>query len=478
MTGDTAAIALAAPYDRRLLTPGIVHFGVGRFHRAHLATYLNELFARKEALEWAIRGVGLRPEDSATRDALRAQDCLYSVTEKHPDGHRSTQVIGSIVEFIDGYRDPRAAIEAVADPRTKIVTLTITEGGYNVDHRTGEFRLDEPAVAADLAGRLPRTVFGVVCEGLRRRRDGGDAPLTVLSCDNVQGNGATARRAFTTYARALDPGLGAWIDANVTFPATMVDRITPARGDDELAEVRSRTGLDDRAAVVCEPFRQFVVEDEFAAGRPPWEAVGVQMVTDVQPYEQLKLRLLNASHQTLAHFGLLLGYTHTAQAMRDPRLAALVAALQDNEARPTLSGVRGVDVAEYSATVRERFANPQMDDTLVRIATSASARIPAFVLPVVRDRLAAGAPIPVAAATVAAWLHRLRHAAAPPVFDEITLAPAEVRQMLAHPLFGNLATQPRFVREVEAASAALEHTGVAAVLRGLLGDDLGQMRVS
>jgi mannitol 2-dehydrogenase len=433
---------------------------------------LDELFRRGQARGWAIRGVGLRAEDATLRDALTDQDCWYSVTEKHPDGTRTTRLVGSLVDYVDGYLDPDAAIESIADPRTRIVSLTITEGGYNIDRRTGEFLLDQANVAADLrSDGPPHTVFGIVCEGLRRRRARGLAPVSVMSCDNVQGNGLVARRAFTTYANARDPELGEWLGANVSFPSTMVDRITPPTLASDIAELRARTGLADRAAVVCEPFRQFVVEDDFVAGRPGWESVGVQMVREVAPFEQLKLRLLNAPHQILAHFGLLAGYTHTAEAMQDADLVSLLSSFQQNEAMPTIPPVPGIDLVGYAATVRERFANPQMDDTLVRIATSASDRIANFILPLVRDRIAAGQTVDIAAATVAAWLHRLRVSAAgafpiqvaDPGFDvEDTTSPTA---MLAHPIFGGLGDVPEFVRPFERAANALATQDVEIVMR-------------
>lgn len=465
-------------YDRGALTGGIVHIGVGRFHRAHLAAYVDDLIQLGLGGAWAIRGVGLRPEDGPTRDALRAQDGLYSLTEKREDGTRSTRVIGSIVEYIDGWQDPESAIEAVADGRTKIVSLTITEGGYNVDHQTGEFLLTAPEIARDLASTSPRTVFGVVTEGLRRRRARGLGPLTVLSCDNIQGNGVVARRAFTTFAGAIDSGLAQWIADEVSFPSSMVDRITPTTTTDDAAEILARTGLVDDAPVVCEPFRQFVVEDAFVAGRPRWERVGVQMVVDVRPYELMKLRLLNAPHQILAHFGLLAGYTHTAEAMRDGDLVALVRAFQEREAIPTLPEVVGVDLDDYARTVLDRFANPQMDDTLVRIATSASARIPAFVLPVVWDALRDGGELELAAATVAAWIWRLlgaaRGASFPVVQDEVALVEPGTAvpglRVLEHPLFGDLVDEPRFVAACDDALRRLETLDVRAAVRGLVRD--------
>jgi mannitol 2-dehydrogenase len=468
-------LARALPYDRRELRPGIVHIGVGRFHRAHLATYLDDLFGLGLGQAWAVRGVGLRSEDCAVRDALMAQDGLFSVTEKHDDGTRSTRVVGSLLDYVAGWEDPEGAVEAIADPETKIVSLTVTEGGYSVDHQTGEFVVDDE-IAADVRGSVPRTVFAVVCQGLRRRRDRGLGPVTILSCDNIEGNGVVAKRAFTTFAGAIDDSLAEWIDDEVAFPSTMVDRITPATVDDDVTELRTRTGLVDRAAVVCESFRQFVVEDEFVAGRPPWERVGVQMVDDVRPYELMKLRLLNAPHQVLAHFGILAGYTHTAEAMRDPDLVALVRAFQDLEARPTLPEIPGVDLGAYATTVLERFANPQMGDTLVRIAASASARIPAFVLPVVWDGLQSGGELALAAATVAAWVHRLvrveRDATLPTVPDEVALVSpgtaSTARDVLAHPVFGELSAEPRFIDACEHALRQLEHDDIRTVMRTLV----------
>lgn len=462
-------------YCRGELTAGIVHIGVGRFHRAHLAAYLDDLLQLGLGQGWAVRGVGLRPEDGPVRDALVAQDHLFSVTEKHYDGTRSTRVVGSLVDYVAGWEDPERAIEAVADPSTRIVSLTVTEGGYNIDHQTGEFLTDDEEVVADLRGRVPHTVFGVVCHGLRRRRDRGLGPLTILSCDNIEGNGAVARRAFTTFAGAFDDRLAEWIDGRVSFPSTMVDRITPTTFDGDIAELEARTGLVDRAAVVCEPFRQFVVEDDFVVGRPVWERVGVQMVGDVRPYELMKLRLLNAPHQILAHFGLLAGYAHAAEAMRDPDLAALVRTFQDVEARPTLPAVPGVDLELYTRTVLERFSNPEMDDTLVRIATSASARVPAFVLPVVWDNMQNDGRFDIAAATVTAWIHRLvqaeRDAAFPAVPDELALvasgASPTFREVLAHPLFGELGADPRFARACEQAAHRLEQEDVTSVMRWL-----------
>ncbi|GMA25390.1 hypothetical protein GCM10025864_31490 [Luteimicrobium album] len=306
-------------YDRTAVSTGIVHFGVGGFHRAHQAMYLDRLMGEGKALDWGICGVGVLPSDARMAGVMAAQDGLYTLVLKHPDGTWEPRVIGSIVEYLYAPDDPEAVVEKLADPATRIVSLTVTEGGYNFNQVTGEFDASNPDVVADLApGATPRTVFGLVVEGLARRRARGVAPFTVMSCDNIQGNGQMARRTFGAFARLRDPGLADWIDANVSFPSCMVDRITPVTTDDDRREIAERFGVEDAWPVVCEPFTQWVLEDRFPLGRPPYGDVGVQLVDDVEPYELMKLRLLNASHQALCYLGYLAGYRLAHDAAQDP----------------------------------------------------------------------------------------------------------------------------------------------------------------
>jgi mannitol 2-dehydrogenase len=344
------------------------------------------------------------PADKRMREALDAQDGLYTLVLKHGDGTYEPRVIGSITDYLFAPDDPGAVIAKLADPAIRIVSLTVTEGGYNLDHVTGEFDAENPDVAHDVApGAVPRTTFGLITEALRRRRDAGSPPFTVMSCDNLQGNGDLSRRVFATFARLRDPELGDWIEAEVRFPNSMVDRITPQTTDDDRAEVRERFGIEDRWPVVCEPFTQWVLEDSFTAGRPPYERAGVQVVEDVEPYELMKLRLLNASHQGIAYFGHLCGYRLVHDAAQDPLFRRFLLGYMDDEATPTLAPVPGVDLADYKQTLIERFSNPEVRDTIARLAAESSDRIPKWLLPVVREQLATGGEIRRSAGIVASW---------------------------------------------------------------------------
>jgi mannitol 2-dehydrogenase len=386
------------------LTVGIVHFGVGNFHRSHHAMYLDRLFNRGLAHEWAICGVGVLPSDVRMRDALGSQGMQYTLVERYPDGQAPARTIGSITEYLFAPDDPEAVFEKLADPAVRIVSLTITEGGYNVSDATGGFDLDEPAVASDLQpGAVPATVYGIVAEGAKRRRERGVPPFTVMSCDNLQGNGHVARDSFVAFARAKDPELGEYMEREVAFPNSMVDRITPVTGPDERAFVAQEYGVRDAWPVVSEGFVQWVLEDRFTLGRPPYEEVGVQVVHDVVPYEKMKLRLLNASHQGLAYLGYLSGHRFAHEAAADPLIVRLVTRYMAEEAVPTLDEVPGVDLGEYQQSLLDRFANVYVRDTLLRLATDGSDRIAKFVLPVVRDRIAAGESVDFAAAIAASW---------------------------------------------------------------------------
>jgi len=391
-------------YDRDLVMPGMVHIGVGGFHRAHQAMYHDCLMNQGTALDWGICGVGVLAADRRMKEVLDAQDGLYTLVLKHNDGTWEPRVIGSIVQYLFAPDDPEAVIERMAAPSTRIVSLTITEGGYNLSDVTGEFDVINPDVLADLApGAVPRTAFGLVTEALRRRRQRGQPPFTVMSCDNLQGNGHLARKAFTTFARLRDPDLGDWVENETRFPNSMVDRITPVTTDADRAEVRERFGIEDRWPVVCEPYTQWVLEDSFTTGRPAYEQAGVQVVEHVEPYELMKLRLLNVSHQAMAYFGYLCGYRLVHEAAEDPLFQAFLLGYMDDEATPTLPPVPGVDLESYKHTLIERFSNPQVRDTIARLCAESSDRIPKWLLPVIRIQLASGGEIRRSAAVVASW---------------------------------------------------------------------------
>ena len=390
-------------YDRGRLTTGIVHLGVGGFHRAHEAMYLDRLMAAGEAMDFAICGIGVLPSDRRMKDALDAQDGLYTLVLKHADGTLEPRVIGSIREYLLAPDDPDAAIEKLADPATRIVSLTITEGGYNFNAVTGDFVADAPDVVHDLSsGELPRTAFGLVVEALVRRRERGVAPFTVMSCDNIQGNGDAARKSFAAFATLRDPELGRWVREEVRFPNCMVDRITPVTTPEDQAELARSFGVDDAWPVVCETFTQWVLEDDFD-DRPPFEDAGVQVVSDVEPYELMKLRLLNASHQALCYVGYLAGYRLVHEVTLDPLFAAFVRAYMDREGTPTLQPVPGVDLDAYKDELIERFSNSQVRDTVARLCAESSDRIPKWLLPVVRWNLANDGEVLRSAAVIASW---------------------------------------------------------------------------
>jgi mannitol 2-dehydrogenase len=391
-------------YDRSAVTVGIVHFGVGGFHRAHHAAVIDTLLNSGEGMNWGICGVGVLPADLRMKQVMQAQDGLYTLVLKHADGTSTARVIGSIVEYLYAPDDPSAVIERLAAASTRIVSLTITQRGYNIDQVTGAFDLTQPDVAHDLAdGATPRTVFGLVIEALRLRRERRIPPFTIMSCDDIQGNGEVARRAFTTFARAKEHALGDWIEAAVAFPNSMVDRITPATTHADRAELATRFGVDDAWPVVCEPFFHWVLEGDFPSGRPTYEDAGVQLVGDAMPYELMKLRLLDASHHGLAYFGYLSGYRYVHDAARDPLVARFLLRYMREEAVPTLLPLPGINLDAYVHRLLERFANPELHDTIARLSMHASDRIPTLLLPVIRNRLDAGASVQLSAAIVASW---------------------------------------------------------------------------
>ncbi|WP_394771685.1 mannitol dehydrogenase family protein [Lacisediminihabitans sp.] len=466
-------------YDRSTLTAGIVHIGVGGFHRAHQAVALDRLMNAGLAFDWAICGVGLLEPDRRMKQVFDDQDCLYTVVLKHADGRREPQVIGSIVDYLFAPDDPEAVIEKMASPEIRIVSLTITEGGYNFDRVTGEFDQTTPGIVADLRdGALPTTAFGFVTEALRRRRDRGQPAFTVQSCDNIQSNGDMAKRMFTAYARLKDAELGAWIEANVHFPNAMVDRITPVTSAEDIAETAELIGLDDAWPVVCEPFFQWVIEDDFSLGRPPYERVDVQLVHDVEPYEYMKLRLLNSCHQGMCYFGFLGGYRYAHEATADPAISAFLTRYMDNEATPTLRPVPGIDLEAYKLSLIERFSNPEVRDTLARLCAESSDRIPKWLVPVIRDQLASGGEIVCGAAIIASWARYAEGVdeqgepidVVDPLRDELmAIAGTQRENPLAfiqnRQLFGDLADDERFTTAYLDALTSLFERGALATVR-------------
>jgi mannitol 2-dehydrogenase len=391
-------------YDRSRVSVGIVHFGVGGFHRAHQAMYLDRLMNRGLALDWGICGVWVTPGGKTMCDALSGQNGLYTLVLRHGAGRSDARVIGSIVDYLFAPDQPERVLDVLADPRTRIVSLTITEGGYNIDPVSGKFDIDNPAVRADLVpGSTPSTVFGYVVEALRRRKALGILPFTVMSCDNVQANGRVARSSILAFAALRDSELASWIEQEVTFPNSMVDRITPTTTAEDIAEVRAEFGIDDAWPVVCEPFTQWALEDSFVDGRPPLEEAGAQLTSDVEPYERMKLRLLNAGHQAIAYSGYLSGYVYAHEAASDPVFVEFLLGYMKDEAGPTLGDIPGVDIDDYARTLVARFANPAIRDTLARICAFSTDRIPKWVLPVLRENLAAAGEITRTTAIVASW---------------------------------------------------------------------------
>ena len=492
VTGKTLAeLNVPVPgYDRRQVTTGIVHIGVGGFHRSHQAMYIDTLMNRGAAMDWGICGIGVQPSNTTMRDALAAQDGLYTLVLRHGDGTWEPRVIGSIVEYLFAPDDPGAVIEKMAAPATRIVSLTVTEGGYHLDAVTGEFDASDPPVLADLrAGAAPRTVFGLVTEALARRRDRGIPAFTILSCDNIQGNGHVSQRVFTAFASLRDPELADWMASHVRFPNCMVDRITPVTTDADRESLSRRFGIEDRWPVLCEPFTQWVLEDSFADGRPVLEDAGVQIVPDVEPYELMKLRLLNASHQALCYPGYLVGYRLVHEVTSDPLFAGFLLDYMRGEAIPTLRPVPGIDLAAYAHQLIERFSNPEVGDTVARLCANASDLIPKFLLPVVREQLAAGGPFTRAAAVVACWARycegadesgeaiEMDDALASPL-RAAALRGAALRGRGSHPaaflednrsVFGELADEPRFVGVYLGMLESLRSRGVRATLADLDG---------
>ena len=462
-------------YDPARVTAGIVHLGLGGFHRAHMARYTHDLMqAHPDALGFGIVGAGLMPGDRRMRDSLAPQDNLYTLVERSSAGETVT-VIGSLAQVIFAGESSAELLDAIDRPEIRIVSLTVTENGYCLNRATKRLDPDHALIRADLAHpERPSSAIGIVVEACRRRRDAGQPPFTALSCDNIQHNGRVLRDAVLALAGLREPALADWIAANVTFPSTMVDRITPVTAEADVAMLAQRHGVIDRWPVFSEAFTQWVIEDDFVAGRPAGEEIGAQFVADVAPYEFMKLRLLNASHLAVSGMGRLIGYVTIDEAMADPLMTRYMAALMDRETGPTLGPVPGIDLAQYKATLIERFANPAIKDTVERVNTDAPLNI---LVDPIRDRLGAGASIELLALALAAWLRRVRG-------EDEQGKPIDIRHPLAgllrekaieggeNPapllgiaqLFGDTGTDPRLLEPVGRHLASLYRHGSKATL--------------
>lgn len=477
--GSLDAVAhdvLLPAYNRSDLARGIVHLGLGAFHRAHQALYTEAVVAKGD-LRWGIVGVSLR--DPGVPDTLAAQDHLYSVTERH--GERShSRIVGVLREALYAPRQLAQVIGAIANPATSIVTITVTEKGYGQHPSSGDLDVDDAAVRHDLANPdAPKTTLGVLALGIRNRP--ADAPLTVMCCDNMAGNGDTLRKLLMQYAQQFDAGLARRIEAQISFPNSMVDRIVPAATPLSLDGVASRLGLRDEAAIVCEPFTQWVIEDRFAGPRPAWEDAGVLLTSDVRPYQAMKLRLLNGTHSAIAYLGQLRALATVSDAMADPLVGGFARRLMLEDLRATVAAPAGYDVQAYCHELLQRFENPTLAHRTQQIAMDGTQKVPVRWLPALRESLAAGVELPLLERALAAWLHYLAHArddnGAPltisdPGAEALALRLRSVADdtqaanaALAHaPVFGTAPWPPAFAGRLARHLSTLRQGGAAALL--------------
>jgi mannitol 2-dehydrogenase len=474
--------AVARPrYARQALRPGILHIGVGNFHRSHQAVYLDDLFNAGRDLDWALVGAGVRSGDQAMRKALEPQDWLTTVVELEPDAN-GARVTGAMVGFVPVGSDASLIVDALDDAAIRIVSLTVTEGGYCIDPATGVFDPDHPEIRHDAAHlEAPKGVFGVLLAALRRRRDSGVAPFTVMSCDNIPHNGEVARAAVAGLADHTDPALAAFVRERVAFPNSMVDRITPATTDRERAILAERFGIRDNWPVFCEPFRQWVLEDRFPSGRPGLEEAGVIFTTDVAAFERMKIRILNGGHAAIAYPAGLMGIHFVHDAMAEPLVRGFLDKLETEEILPGVPPVPGVDLAAYYRLVARRFSNPDVGDTIPRLCQDGSNRQPKFILPSTRDRVKAGADVTGLALESALWC---RYCAGstdtgePITVDDVNagrLTPA-ARAAKDDPalflglrdVFGDLSEAPAFRERFDRALRSLWRDGTRTTLRRYL----------
>ncbi len=388
-------------YDRSAIKAGILHFGVGNFHRAHLQCYTNKLLNSSESSDWGICGAMIMDQDESLYNRLKDQQGIYSLTVCGRDGSSEVEWIGSLIELLWSGEDREAIINKVANPDIKIISMTITEGGYN---------LNTDAVRADLLlPQSPQSIFGIIAEGLRRRIAAGVGGVTILTCDNLQHNGDQCRKVFSSFFKQQDEALALWVEENVSFPNSMVDRITPATTEADAARINSTLDVVDKAPVYCEDYIQWVVEDNFVAGRPAWESVGVEFTNDVAPFEKMKLSLLNAAHTLLSYPSLLSGYRKVDEAMRDEEIVRFTRAYMDLDATPYVPAPANTDLELYKKTLIERFANSAVSDQISRLCGDGASKFPVYVMPIVAEMLNAKAEMTRIAYLIAAYRHYLKY---------------------------------------------------------------------
>ncbi|SFI65003.1 mannitol dehydrogenase family protein [Jannaschia pohangensis] len=477
---DLPAAVDRPTYFRDQLSAGIVHVGLGNFHRAHMALYLHDLFQKGRDLDWAIVGAGVRPADSVVRADLAAQDWLTTVCELDPAGDRAV-VTGPMIDFLPVEEGNGPLIRRMTDPAIRIVSLTVTEGGYYVDS-SGAFDVDHDDIRHDAANPdTPRTVFGAIIAALRARKAAGITPFTVMSCDNLPENGHVARATVTGLARLIDADTANWIDKAVAFPCAMVDRITPATSDREREMIARTYGIEDRRPITCESFRQWVLEDSFSAGRPAFEDVGVTITPDVSPYELMKIRILNGGHAAMAYPAALLDIHFVHDAAVEPLVRGFLDKLEREEIIPTVPPVPDTDLATYYARIGERLENPGVADTIPRLCQDGSNRQPKFILPTTRDRLADGGGIEGLSLVSALWCHYLcglseggrTIAIDDPSADRLRAAAIAARTdprafLDLDFVFGDLAQNAVFADSFARHLRALQQDGTAKVLRGYI----------
>ncbi len=394
-------------YNRRLLNRAIVHIGVGGFHRAHQAMYLDALLAMPETERWGECGVGLLEGDQRMHEVMLGQDCLYTLVERGQSGE-TARIIGSIREYLFAPQDREAVLARIADEETRIVSLTITEGGYFFDSGTGRINLDHPEIRHDLEHpHQPYTCLGFLAEALDRRKRAGLPPFTVMSCDNLQGNGDVTRELLIAFTGLRDSTLQRYVEQSVCFPNSMVDRITPGTTPQDLTFVKDEFGIEDAWPVMTEPYKQWVVEDNFSLGRPAWEKVGATIVADVVPYELMKIRLLNGSHLAMGYLGALAGYKLVHEVMADELFVRFIQSFME-EVTPAVPRIAGVSLEQYKASLIERFANPAINDQVTRICSEGSAKLPKWILPSFLDLLKHGEPTRLLCVVLASWIFYLR----------------------------------------------------------------------